>query len=87
MTLWIYDSNADTAEIEKGVAAALEYFTENNIDPAAAGAALQADADGEPHEADLITAWFAAETAAFNAAFEGWAEWPEGAHMEMESDA
>lgn len=81
MMLWIYDSGASAAEIERGVAAALAIFRERGIDPFAAHAASLAAADGQPYNPGLEQAWADAETAAFEAAFAGWARWPEGATL------
>lgn len=51
------------------------------IDPSAAYAASLAAADGQGYVPELAQAWADAETAAFEAAFAGWARWPEGATL------
>lgn len=79
--LWIYDSGASITEIERGVAAALALFRDRGIDPVAAHAASLAAADGQGYVPELAQAWADAETAAFKAAFTGWARWPEGAAL------
>ena len=79
--LYIYDSGASTTEIERGVEAATTYFRERGINPSAAYAASLAAADGQGYVPELAEAWADAETAAFQAAFAGWARWPESATL------
>jgi len=80
--LWIYGSGqATTAEIERGVEAAMTYFREHGIDPLAAHAASLAAADVRVHDPALAWAWAEAEMTAFKAAFAHWVRWPEGATL------
>jgi len=70
MTLYIMDSGATTAEIDRGVAAAMRVI--GDADPAQ----LEAAQDGP--EADQ---WRAAERAALAACCEGWRTIPDAAYL------
>lgn len=79
-TLWIENSNASTAEIEAGVRAALECLSGAGftVDRAAAASV------GDVADDEAVEAWDRAELAAFRAAFDGWAQWPEAAVLVAE---
>lgn len=81
LTLWIYDSGASTADIERGVEAAVAELTRLGVTAAAAAEADTASADDEAHDTAAAAAWRSAERAALAACFDGWARWPDGAHL------
>ena len=84
--LWINNSGASTAEIERGVAAAQYAFSITGFSADECHAAAQRIADGEDDDDDHIlqTNWNYAEEQAFKAAFAGWTRWPEGAVLVLE---
>lgn len=77
MSLWINDSGATTAEIEAGVHAAARVF-ENLGWRASLVHRVMLD-DEHPQQEAAREMWSEAESAAFRAAFSGWARWPEAA--------
>jgi hypothetical protein len=79
--LWIEDSGASAAEIQRGVTAAIAYFARAGWDPATVWVLR------ECYDARAQELWFAAETAAFNAAFSDWQRWPEAASLVWEGRA
>ncbi len=87
--LWINDSGASTEEIERGVAAAEAVFAKHGWTARECWDAELRFADGDSHDDDdaLTNVWAEAESAAYAAAFAGWARWPEGAVLVLEGAA
>lgn len=78
VSLWIHDSGARTAEIERGCAAADAALRERRVTVGQAYLAVCVEeAGGEPIAAHRA-AWREAECSAAEAAFAGWARHPEG---------
>lgn len=83
LALWINDSGAPTDAIERGVLAATDELSRRAISPLRAFIAASIDANNGNPIADDLDAWSAAEAAALDAAFAGWARRPEGASLGM----
>jgi len=79
IALWITDSGAATDEIYRGIGAAKELLAARGIPAVRAWLAAAIDANGATAVTADLNAWNDAETAAFEAAFAGWARRPEGA--------
>jgi len=83
--LWIEDSKASTAEIEAGVSAAMAVLESRGVTAAQAELAdwIETHSSEKIEEAHCNyahhAAWLDAESAAFDVAFKGWAQRPEGA--------
>lgn len=82
--LWIHDSGATTAEIKRGVEAALAVFQRRGVSPAAAWKATLAMADDRPYDQSLVEAWEEADSAAVTACCEGWQSIPDAAQLVLE---
>jgi hypothetical protein len=81
--LWINDAQASTAEIERGRDAALALLQARDVAVVQAYLARAIDACGGQTVPQHLEAWLDAQHAAFTAAFDGWARWPEGAVLEL----
>jgi len=84
MGLWIHDSGASTAEIKAGIAAAEARMKRFKHDPAFIALVLRDETAGPGDAQRAREVWADAERVAFEAAFKGWARWPEGASLVWE---
>lgn len=86
MGLWIVDSGANTEEIDRGVAAALQVFHSEHVPPEYANSACQKDANGDEmttDEKNAVRVWREAENAAIVECCKGWVRIPESVHLEL----
>jgi len=84
MTLWIYDSGASTAEIERGVAAAIDVFERHALTPEHCAAQVLALSNDDAYDERGVAAWNEADDAAMTACCAGWNRTPPAGHLEPE---
>lgn len=81
--LWISDSGASTAEIERGVVAAMALLAARGVSAELAHAAALAEAADESADPAAADAWRAAERAALDACCAGWQRIPDSAVLTL----
>lgn len=83
MGIYIHDSGASTAEIERGIAAAHAVFVRYELTPEHCARQMQARAEGDAWGQRGVAAWAEAEAAALEACCLGWGRIPAAAHLEF----